>query len=169
MSTAFDPRKNQINLRKHGVSLSEGDGVLNDPLAVTVEDISTEGEQRFATIGMKHLWILDGSCMDISRRHYSNNFSSQKPNLKKGEPMRKEYDFSKGKRGRLSQLRAKHASPSTWMTTLSNNSRRDRRKPVKVTKTLINEALNVYLGTVEQPITPELIRTIVREELASHE
>ncbi|QQO56595.1 MAG: BrnT family toxin [Thiohalocapsa sp. PB-PSB1] len=52
MSTAFDPRKNQINLRKHGVSLSEGDGVLNDPLAVTVEDISTEGEQRFATIGM---------------------------------------------------------------------------------------------------------------------
>ena len=26
----FDPKKNAINLRKHGVSLAEGDGVLND-------------------------------------------------------------------------------------------------------------------------------------------
>ena len=51
MSAAFDPKKNAINLRKHGVSLSEGDGVLNDPFAVTVEDNSAEGEQRFATIG----------------------------------------------------------------------------------------------------------------------
>ena len=51
MSAAFDPKKNAINLRKHGVSLSEGDGVLNDPLAVTVGDTSAGGEQRFATIG----------------------------------------------------------------------------------------------------------------------
>ncbi len=51
MSTAFDPKKNAINLRKHGVSLSEGDGVLNDSFAVTVEDTSAESEQRFATIG----------------------------------------------------------------------------------------------------------------------
>jgi uncharacterized DUF497 family protein len=36
MSTAFDPKKNAINLCKHGVSLSEGDGVLNDSFAVTV-------------------------------------------------------------------------------------------------------------------------------------
>ena len=48
----FDPKKNAANLKKHGVSLSEGDGVLNDPLALTVEDDSAEGEQRFVTIGM---------------------------------------------------------------------------------------------------------------------
>jgi len=47
----FDPKKNAVNLRKHGVSLSEGDGVLNDPLAVTIEDSSAEAEQRFVTIG----------------------------------------------------------------------------------------------------------------------
>jgi len=47
----FDPKKNAVNLRKHGVSLSEGDGVLNDPLAVTIEDPSAEAEQRFVTIG----------------------------------------------------------------------------------------------------------------------
>lgn len=52
MSSEFDPKKDAANLKKHGVSLSEGDGVLNDPLAVSVEDESAEGERRFVTIGM---------------------------------------------------------------------------------------------------------------------
>ena len=43
--TAFDPKKNSINLRRHKVSLTEGDGVLNDPLALTIEDDFAEGEQ----------------------------------------------------------------------------------------------------------------------------
>ncbi len=48
----FDPTKTAINLRKRGVSLAEGDGVLNDPLALTIEDDSARGEQRFVSIGM---------------------------------------------------------------------------------------------------------------------
>ncbi len=52
VSAEFDPKKDAANIRKHGVSLSEGDGVLNDPLALTVEDAAAEGEQRFVTIGM---------------------------------------------------------------------------------------------------------------------
>lgn len=52
MSAEFDPKKDAANVKKHGVSLSEGDGVLNDPLALTVEDELAEGEQRFVTIGM---------------------------------------------------------------------------------------------------------------------
>jgi uncharacterized DUF497 family protein len=51
VTTIFDPRKNVANLKKHGVSLAEGDGVLNDPLAATIEDESSEGEQRFVTLG----------------------------------------------------------------------------------------------------------------------
>jgi uncharacterized DUF497 family protein len=58
MASAFDPKKNTINLRKHGVSLSEGDGVLNDPLALTIEDDSAEGEQRFITVGMNTFGVL---------------------------------------------------------------------------------------------------------------
>ena len=50
MSTDFDPKKNAANINKHGVSLSEDDGALNDPLALTVEDGSAAGEQRFVTI-----------------------------------------------------------------------------------------------------------------------
>lgn len=52
MFAEFDPKKDAANVKKHGVSLSEGDGVLNDPLALTVEDGLAEGEQRFVTIGM---------------------------------------------------------------------------------------------------------------------
>lgn len=61
MIIKFDPKKNTANLRKHGVSLSEGDGVLNDSLALTIEDDSMEGEQRFVTIGMN----LFGSLMVV--------------------------------------------------------------------------------------------------------
>lgn len=52
MSAEFDPKKDVTNIQKHGVSLSDGDGVLNDPLALTAEDDSAVGEQRFVTIGM---------------------------------------------------------------------------------------------------------------------
>jgi len=52
VSVNFDPKKDAANIKKHGVSLSGGDGVLSDPLALTVEDERAEGEQRFVTIGM---------------------------------------------------------------------------------------------------------------------
>ena len=52
VSAEFDPKKDVTNIQKHGVSLSDGDGVLNDPLALTAEDDSAVGEQRFVTIGM---------------------------------------------------------------------------------------------------------------------
>jgi uncharacterized DUF497 family protein len=51
VESTFDPKKNTANLRKHGVPLSDGDGVLNDPLAITVEDLSSVAEQRFVSIG----------------------------------------------------------------------------------------------------------------------
>ena len=46
MAVEFDPKKNAANLNKHGLSLLDGDGVLNDPLAVTLEDASSRGERR---------------------------------------------------------------------------------------------------------------------------
>jgi uncharacterized protein len=57
----FDPKKNAINVRKHGISLAEGDGVLHDPLALTMEDEAAQGEQRFVSIGMNtfgHLMVV---------------------------------------------------------------------------------------------------------------
>ena len=47
-----DPAKAASNLRKHGVSFSDAEGALEDPLAITVEDPDAEGEQRFITVGL---------------------------------------------------------------------------------------------------------------------
>ncbi|MEO6025227.1 MAG: BrnT family toxin [Burkholderiales bacterium] len=52
MAVESDPKKNATNLSKHGLSLSDGDGVLNDPLAVLLEDTSSRGGRRWVTIGM---------------------------------------------------------------------------------------------------------------------
>jgi uncharacterized DUF497 family protein len=35
VSADFDPKKDATNIKKHGVSFSDGDGVLSDPLALT--------------------------------------------------------------------------------------------------------------------------------------
>jgi len=51
MGVEFDPNKDAENTAKHGVSLTEGDGVLGDPLCLTVEDVSSEGERRWVSIG----------------------------------------------------------------------------------------------------------------------
>ena len=51
MPVEFDPEKNAATIAKHGIALTEGDGVLDDPLSRTVEDAAAEGEQRWLTIG----------------------------------------------------------------------------------------------------------------------
>ena len=58
VTATFDPKKAAANFKKHGVSLPEGDGVLSDPLAVTIEDESAEGEQRFVTLGANTFGFL---------------------------------------------------------------------------------------------------------------
>lgn len=52
MQFQYDPAKAVANLKKHGVSFADAEGVLEDPLALTVQDPDSEGETRFITIGM---------------------------------------------------------------------------------------------------------------------
>jgi len=47
----WDPEKARENLKKHGVRFSDAETVLFDLNALTREDIESEGEQRFVTIG----------------------------------------------------------------------------------------------------------------------
>ena len=68
MSLIFEPKKNAANLRKHGVPLSHGDGVSNDPLALTVEDDAVDSERRFVPIGLNSFGFLDGRRLLIPRR-----------------------------------------------------------------------------------------------------
>ena len=52
MPLQHDPVKAAANLKDHGVSFADAEGVLFDPLAVTVEDPDALGERRFVSIGL---------------------------------------------------------------------------------------------------------------------
>ena len=52
MWVVWDPRKARANLLKHGVRFSDAEGVLFDPHAITTEDRTAQGEQRFVSIGL---------------------------------------------------------------------------------------------------------------------
>ena len=89
VTSTFDPKKNAINLRKHRVSLAEGDGVLNDPFALTIEDTSAEGEQRYATVGMNTF----GSLMVVIWTHREDDI--RVISVRKAEP-RERRAYEKG-------------------------------------------------------------------------
>ena len=55
MDVSWDPAKAAANLEKHGVRFSDAESVLFDPEAVTVEDLTAEGEQRLVSLGMDAL------------------------------------------------------------------------------------------------------------------
>jgi len=50
MKITWDPKKAQINIRLHGIEFSHAATVLDDPMALTIED-KRHDEQRFVTIG----------------------------------------------------------------------------------------------------------------------
>ena len=81
--------------------------------------------------------------------------------------MRKEYDFSKGKRGAVVQSKVKTRITIFLDDAVLKRFRALSQSTGKGYQTLINEALNAHLGLRDEPLTPELVRRIVREELAS--
>ncbi len=50
MDIVWDIKKAAANLRNHGIEFSHGAAVLDDPMAITIEDMR-HGEQRFVTVG----------------------------------------------------------------------------------------------------------------------
>jgi len=83
--------------------------------------------------------------------------------------MKKEYDFSKGKRGAVIPVTGKTRITIYLDDEVLQRFKSQSEKTGKGYQTLINEALKAYSGLAEKPLTPEIIRKIVREELAGHE
>jgi len=50
MRVVWDIKKSVANVRSHGIESSHAATVLDDPLAITIED-TRHGEQRFVTVG----------------------------------------------------------------------------------------------------------------------
>jgi uncharacterized protein (DUF4415 family) len=79
--------------------------------------------------------------------------------------MKKEYDFSKGKRGPVVRQRGK-----TRITILIDDevleAFRERADAAgRGYQTMINEALREHLGRSREPVSADTIRRIIREEL----
>jgi len=82
--------------------------------------------------------------------------------------MKKEYDFSRGKRGAVLSNAGK-----TRITIYLDNKTLQRFKAEsertgKGYQTLINEALSQFGADNDRPATAKEVRNIVREELAQH-
>ena len=82
--------------------------------------------------------------------------------------MKKEYDFSKAKRGAVLSSVGKTRITIYLDDEVIRQFKLKSEKSGKGYQTLINEALKAQVGLSEDTLTPELVRKIVREELASH-
>lgn len=82
--------------------------------------------------------------------------------------MKKAYDFSKGKRGAVIPASGKTRITIYMDDAIVSHFKAQSEKTGKGYQTLINEALKTHLGLSEQPVTQDLVRKIVREELAAH-
>ena len=81
--------------------------------------------------------------------------------------MKKVYDFSKGKRGAVVPIVGKTRITIYLDEAVLKRFKAESEKTGKGYQTLINEALKTHVGLGEQPVTQEIVRKIVREELAA--
>lgn len=58
MSIEFDPAKARTNLRMHGISFAHTEQALRDPLAFTIEDPDSRGEQRLGTDALGRVLVV---------------------------------------------------------------------------------------------------------------
>lgn len=80
--------------------------------------------------------------------------------------MKKEYDFSKAKRGAVLPTTGKTRITLYLDNEVLEHFRTLSERTGRGYQTLLNEALKISVGRREQPLTPETVRRIVREELA---
>jgi uncharacterized protein (DUF4415 family) len=81
--------------------------------------------------------------------------------------MKKNYDFSKGKRGAVISEIGKSRITIYLDDAIVKRFKAKSQRTGKGYQTLINDALNSYLGLTDKPITADMVRKIVREELSA--
>jgi uncharacterized protein (DUF4415 family) len=79
--------------------------------------------------------------------------------------MRKEYDFSKGKRGPVVSSRGKTRITILLDSDILEAFRERAESAGRGYQTMINEALREYLDRSQRPIDAQTLRRILRQEL----
>jgi uncharacterized protein (DUF4415 family) len=80
--------------------------------------------------------------------------------------MKKEYDFSKGKRGAVIPTGGKTRITLFLDDAIIQHFKALSEKTGKGYQTLINEALASHISSAEKPLTASMARQILREEMA---
>ncbi len=79
--------------------------------------------------------------------------------------MKKEYDFTKAKRGQVVPTKGKTRITMYLDTDIIDDFRTRSEKSGYGYQTMINEALREYLTKSEKPLDETVIRQVIREEL----
>ena len=82
--------------------------------------------------------------------------------------MKKEYDFSKAKRGAVLPAEGKTRITIYLDDVVIERFKALSEKSGKGYQTLVNEVLRAHLGVTDAPLTVAAFRRILREELAQH-
>lgn len=170
MDIEFDPTKAQAEVRKHRVSFAHAEQALGDALAMPIEDPDAEGEQRFISLAMDALGRYGLPLSPIAEKTFASSPHAKQVATKWSSTMRKEYDFSQGKRG------AVLPSPGKTRITImiDNDILEFFRARAEATgtgyQTMINSALRATVAQADnkepvEPLTVEKMRQILREEL----
>jgi uncharacterized DUF497 family protein len=164
----YDPGKAAANLRKHGVSFADAEGALEDPLAVTVEDPDAEGEKRPVTVGMGSAGELCWLSSTPSAAMLAGSFRRGAQRRRNGDPMRAEYDFSKGKRGAVIPQKGKTRISIFIDNSILEAFRARAEKAGTGYQTMMNDALRQYLSEADQPVTEKTLRQVLRQEMPEY-
>lgn len=165
MEFQFDPSKAAGNLRKHGVSFADAEGVFTDPLAlhrIVLIRREKSGLWLSVPVARANCWLWSTLCVAKS----FGLFPHAVPLLARNVPMRAEYDFSKAKRTALIPSKGKTRITIYIDDAVLDEFRARSEKAGSGYQTMMNDALKAYLAdTDSQPLTEAILRRIIREEL----
>jgi hypothetical protein len=82
--------------------------------------------------------------------------------------MKAEYDFSKGKRGALIPQKGKTRISIFIDNAVLDEFRARAEKAGSGYQTMMNDALRKYLSETEQPVTEQVLRQVLRQEMPEY-
>ncbi len=82
--------------------------------------------------------------------------------------MKAEYDFSKGKRGSVIAAKGKTRISIFIDNAILSEFRARAEKAGTGYQTLMNDALRKYLSQAAQPVTEQMLRNVLREEIPEY-
>jgi uncharacterized DUF497 family protein len=168
MVPEWDPAKARANLRKHGVRFADAVTALEDERAISVRD-EREDEERWTTIGMDPLarvLVVVYTWRGDQIRLISARLATPRRAVNTRGSMKREYDFSKGRRGAVLRV----PPEKTRVTIRLDNDVLDWfRQQVDDAgggnyQTLINEALRTFMRQKQESLET-ILRRVIRDEL----